>query len=136
MSQVLGLQYDSVAWQRMAFTGDKAPQIDSETKKRASHRAWLLFTSIRSLKQKLRQLLTYPRLPETAQATARPHLSRECSRILWPELGDMGMGRHVVGRASEIPPGQRRIVEVEGRPIGVFNISGVYYALRNSCPHQ
>src|SRR6185436_17392488 len=48
----------------------------------------------------------------------------------------MIMGKHVVGRASEIPPGGRRIVEAEGRSIGVFNVNGVYYALRNSCPHQ
>lgn len=46
------------------------------------------------------------------------------------------MGKHVVGRASEIPPGARRIVEVEGRSIGVFNVNGAYYALRNICPHQ
>ena len=46
------------------------------------------------------------------------------------------MGKHVVGRASEIPPGERRIVEVEGRSIGVFNVNGTYYALRNGCPHQ
>jgi nitrite reductase/ring-hydroxylating ferredoxin subunit len=46
------------------------------------------------------------------------------------------MGKHVVGRASEIPPGERKIVEVAGRTIGVFNVHGSYYALRNSCPHQ
>ena len=46
------------------------------------------------------------------------------------------MGQHVVGRVSELPPGQRRIVEAEGRSIGVFNVNGIYYALRNSCPHQ
>ncbi len=46
------------------------------------------------------------------------------------------MGRHVVGRASELPPGARIIVEVEGRSIGVFNVHGRYYALRNRCPHQ
>ncbi len=46
------------------------------------------------------------------------------------------MGRHVVARASELPPGERRIVEVNGRSIGVFNVHGHYYALRNSCPHQ
>ncbi len=46
------------------------------------------------------------------------------------------MGKHVVGLASEIPPGERRIVEVEGRSIGVFNVNGTYYALRNTCPHQ
>ncbi len=46
------------------------------------------------------------------------------------------MGKHVIGRAGEIPPGSRRIVEAEGRSIGVFNVQGSYYALRNSCPHQ
>ena len=46
------------------------------------------------------------------------------------------MGRHVVGRVGELPPGERRIVDVEGRSIGVFNVHGQFYALRNSCPHQ
>lgn len=42
----------------------------------------------------------------------------------------------VVARAEEIPPGDRKIVQVGGRSIGVFNIDGRYYALRNRCPHQ
>lgn len=42
----------------------------------------------------------------------------------------------VVGRVSEIPPGERRIVDVGGRTIGVFNVKGRFYALRNICPHQ
>lgn len=46
------------------------------------------------------------------------------------------MGRHVIGRTSELPPGARTIVEAEGRSIGVFNVKGTYYALRNRCPHQ
>lgn len=46
------------------------------------------------------------------------------------------MGRHVVGRVEEIPPGGRKIVRVEGREIGIFNLDGNFYALRNSCPHQ
>ena len=46
------------------------------------------------------------------------------------------MGRHVIGRVSEVSPGERRIVEAEGRSIGVFNVGGRFYALRNSCPHQ
>jgi 3-phenylpropionate/trans-cinnamate dioxygenase ferredoxin subunit len=46
------------------------------------------------------------------------------------------MGRHIVCRVSELPPGERRIVEAEGRSIGVFNVKGAYYALRNRCPHQ
>jgi nitrite reductase/ring-hydroxylating ferredoxin subunit len=46
------------------------------------------------------------------------------------------MGRHIIGRVSELPPGERTIVEVDGRSIGVFNVHGQYYALRNRCPHQ
>ena len=44
--------------------------------------------------------------------------------------------RHIVCGASEIPPGARRIVEVDGRSIGVFNVAGRFYALHNGCPHR
>jgi nitrite reductase/ring-hydroxylating ferredoxin subunit len=43
---------------------------------------------------------------------------------------------HVVCRVEEIPPGRRKIVEIEGRSIGVFNVNGQFFALRNRCPHQ
>ena len=33
-------------------------------------------------------------------------------------------------------PGERKLVEIGGRSIGVFNVDGEYYALRNRCPHQ
>jgi 3-phenylpropionate/trans-cinnamate dioxygenase ferredoxin subunit len=46
------------------------------------------------------------------------------------------MGRYIIGRVSELPLGERIIMEVEGRSIGVFNVHGQYYALRNRCPHQ
>jgi nitrite reductase/ring-hydroxylating ferredoxin subunit len=46
------------------------------------------------------------------------------------------MGRHVVGWTNDLPPGSRVIVDVGGRSIGVFNIAGNFYALRNRCPHQ
>jgi nitrite reductase/ring-hydroxylating ferredoxin subunit len=46
------------------------------------------------------------------------------------------MAGFVVAAAAEIPPGTRKIVEVAGRSIGVFNIGGSFYALRNRCPHQ
>jgi nitrite reductase/ring-hydroxylating ferredoxin subunit len=46
------------------------------------------------------------------------------------------MRRHVVARVADIPPGRRLIIEVSGRSIGVFNAGGVFYAVRNSCPHQ
>jgi 3-phenylpropionate/trans-cinnamate dioxygenase ferredoxin subunit len=41
-----------------------------------------------------------------------------------------------VARASEIPPGGRKIVEVEGRSIGVFNVHGAFVAVLNVCPHE
>ncbi|PSQ12618.1 ferredoxin [Halobacteriales archaeon QS_5_70_15] len=46
--------------------------------------------------------------------------------------------RHEVCPASELPPGGKRIVEVDGLPysIGVFNVDGEYHALANVCPHQ
>ena len=54
-----------------------------------------------------------------------------------PEGGDRTpKGRCVVGRLSEFPPGTRKIVTVGGRSIGVFNIGGQFFALRNQCPHQ
>lgn len=42
----------------------------------------------------------------------------------------------IAGRVDDIPPGTRTIVEHEGRSIGVFNVDGEFFALRNSCPHQ
>ena len=46
------------------------------------------------------------------------------------------MKRYVIARVDEFPPGTRRIVDIDGRSIGVFNVDGTFYALRNSCPHQ
>jgi nitrite reductase (NADH) small subunit len=46
------------------------------------------------------------------------------------------VGRHIVGRVGDLEAGGRRIVEAEGRSIGVFNVEGSFFALRNSCPHQ
>lgn len=44
--------------------------------------------------------------------------------------------RHVVAAADEIGPGQRKIVTIGRREIGIFNIEGQYFALRNVCPHK
>jgi nitrite reductase/ring-hydroxylating ferredoxin subunit len=44
--------------------------------------------------------------------------------------------KYVVATVDEIPPGQRKIVTVARRSIGVFNVAGEYYALRNQCPHE
>ncbi len=48
------------------------------------------------------------------------------------------MTRVVVAKVWEIPPGERKIVvPFRGRAgIGVFNVKGDFYALRNICPHK
>jgi nitrite reductase/ring-hydroxylating ferredoxin subunit len=46
------------------------------------------------------------------------------------------MAAYVVATVREIPTGKRKIVEVAGRSIGIFNVDGAFYALRNRCPHQ
>lgn len=46
------------------------------------------------------------------------------------------MPRHVVGRADELGQGERKIVQVAGRSVGIFHVDGGYFALRNRCPHQ
>lgn len=46
------------------------------------------------------------------------------------------MARNIVGVAAEIPPGDRKVVTVKGRPVVIFNLSGQFFALLNKCPHQ
>jgi 3-phenylpropionate/trans-cinnamate dioxygenase ferredoxin subunit len=46
------------------------------------------------------------------------------------------VARYVVAEAGEIPPGGRKLVELDGRSIGVFHVNGEYFALLNWCPHQ
>jgi nitrite reductase/ring-hydroxylating ferredoxin subunit len=44
--------------------------------------------------------------------------------------------RFEVAPVADIPPGERRILTVGGKSIGVFNLDGEFYAIRNRCPHQ
>jgi nitrite reductase/ring-hydroxylating ferredoxin subunit len=46
------------------------------------------------------------------------------------------MAKHVVAVMDEIPPGGRKLVEVKGRAIVIFNVGGEYFALNNRCPHK
>ena len=38
--------------------------------------------------------------------------------------------------ADELQPGQSRIVEIDGRKIGVFNAAGELYAIEDRCSHD
>lgn len=44
--------------------------------------------------------------------------------------------RFVVAQTREIEPGGRRIVELEGKSVGIFNLHGRYVGVLNVCPHE
>lgn len=46
------------------------------------------------------------------------------------------MKKYVVARAADIPAGEHRLVEVNGRGIGIYNVGGTFHALLSRCPHQ
>ena len=45
-------------------------------------------------------------------------------------------GLHAVAPLGELPPGSRKIVDVDGRSIGLFNVHGRIIAVLNVCPHE
>ena len=42
----------------------------------------------------------------------------------------------VVGKVSDFENGDRKIIDVNGKSIGIFRVDDQFYALRNRCPHQ
>ena len=44
--------------------------------------------------------------------------------------------RHAVAEVAEIPEGQGRVIEVQGRTIALFQSGGKFFALDNTCPHR
>lgn len=49
----------------------------------------------------------------------------------------MGGGRRVkVAAVGEVPAGEGRVVEVEGKTLALFNVDGAYWAIDNTCAHR
>jgi nitrite reductase/ring-hydroxylating ferredoxin subunit len=46
------------------------------------------------------------------------------------------MPKHVVAAVKDIPPGGRKVIQVNGRAIVVFNLDGEFFALNDRCPHK
>ena len=46
------------------------------------------------------------------------------------------MNKISVCPAAELPPGAMRLVEHEGRKIGIFNCAGTLYAIEDRCSHD
>ena len=44
--------------------------------------------------------------------------------------------RVLVGQAADIPVGEGRVVEAEGKTLALFNVDGAFYALDNDCAHR
>lgn len=41
-----------------------------------------------------------------------------------------------VANIDELPPGSRRVVDLDGVAVAVFNLDGEYYAIQDVCPHD
>lgn len=41
-----------------------------------------------------------------------------------------------VGQATDIPPGERLFLEIDGQPIVIFNIAGKLFAIADLCSHD
>ncbi len=41
-----------------------------------------------------------------------------------------------VAEINEVPPGTAKAVDLEGRPLALFNIDGTYYAIDDACTHR
>ena len=41
-----------------------------------------------------------------------------------------------VARTEELPPGEWRVMDVEGTRIAVFNLNGEYFAIEDVCTHD
>jgi nitrite reductase (NADH) small subunit len=37
---------------------------------------------------------------------------------------------------SDVSPGQSKVVDVDGKPIALFNVDGTFYAIDNTCQHS
>lgn len=41
-----------------------------------------------------------------------------------------------VASASDLKPGENKVVNVNGTEVGLFNVDGEFFAISNTCPHR
>ena len=44
--------------------------------------------------------------------------------------------RVLIGQAADVPVGEGRVVEAEGKTLALFNVDGAFYAIDNDCAHR
>lgn len=49
---------------------------------------------------------------------------------------NLGYKRWPAAKVEELPPDTHKIVEIDGRSIGLFNVKGNLRAVLNVCPHE
>lgn len=45
------------------------------------------------------------------------------------------MAKYIVANVADLKPGERMVVTLDERNVGVFNVDGEYFALLDQCPH-
>lgn len=45
------------------------------------------------------------------------------------------MTKYAIANVADLGPGERIVVDLDGRSVGVFNVEGEYFALLDQCPH-
>lgn len=114
-------------------------EVDPELESRAG-RAWNLLAMV--LLEMLSRAYGNERQAESYEELAPVQEEAVMTLALETYERGLGMARLVevmevaVGRADEIPEGERKIVQVEELSIGVFHHKGQWVALRNSCLHR
>lgn len=53
-----------------------------------------------------------------------------------PELDPAPDDFYAVASVEEIPPGERLFIEVDGKPVVIFNVGGQFYAIGDACTHD
>ena len=46
------------------------------------------------------------------------------------------MGRAVIGKTSDFPPGKMQKISVDGKDVLVLNLDGSHYAIDDTCTHM
>ena len=46
------------------------------------------------------------------------------------------MADYTIATTEELEPGDRKLIELDGRPIALFNINGEYYCIADVCSHD
>ena len=41
-----------------------------------------------------------------------------------------------VAAIHDVPPGHAKVLHIQGREIALFNADGIFYAVKNTCPHR